>query len=79
MKEVTGELNMTVIVCFSIGILATFFFGTIWPMINHNFEKNTNCKSATCNCNESIRNANNGYCECWTDVDKEHFLCPFGG
>ena len=43
MKEATGELNLAVIVAISIGILAAFFFGVLWPMIHGNFEKNSQC------------------------------------
>lgn len=92
MKEVTGELNMTLIVAISIGILAAFFFGIVWPMLNHNFQSEANCKSATCNCKEEIREANNGKCCCWISKNTENpgdnvgscssdglFTCPFGG
>lgn len=82
MKEAAGELNMTVIVCISVGILMAFFFGVLWPILNGNFEREANCKNATCNCSEEIREANKGRCECWTTKngsESEHFNCPFGG
>ena len=43
MKEATGELNLAVIVAISIGILAAFFFGVLWPMIDTNFQRNAQC------------------------------------
>ncbi len=92
MKEVTGELNMTLIVAISIGILAAFFFGVIWPMLDHNFQSEANCKSATCNCSQDVRGANNGKCCCKITNDSKEmqdisgncngeglFTCPFGG
>ncbi len=56
MKEATGELNMTIIVSISIGILAAFFFGFLWPMINGNFQKNSQCSKAICDCSTEVRN-----------------------
>ena len=62
MKEATGELNVTVIVAISVGILSAFFFGVIWPMINKNFQSETSCKKATCDCSSDARA--DGKCEC---------------
>ncbi len=50
MKEVQGELNTALIVAVSIGVLAAFFFGYIWPALRYNFQSQSACKSATCNC-----------------------------
>lgn len=64
MKEPTSELNLAVIVAISVGVLMAFFFGFIWPALNHNFEKTSNCSKATCNCEAEIVEANDGYCAC---------------
>lgn len=81
MKEATGELNMTVIVAISVGILIAFFFSFLWPMINQNFQKESQCKKAICNCKNAAEN--NYKCDCWVVNDNgnesEHFMCPFGG
>ena len=78
MKEATSELNLTVIVVISVGILMAFFFTVIWPMLNGNFSRESNCKRATCNCKYAVINDNK--CECWVgEESSEHFLCPFGG
>lgn len=83
MKEATGELNMTVIVVISVGILSAFFFYTLWPMIKGNFQGEANCKSATCNCSNEIREANDGKCECMVyKADGQTIgpiYCPYGG
>lgn len=89
MKEATGELNMTVIVAISIGILAAFFFGYLWPLINNNFQSTSQCNKAYCNCSEEAREnveqttGKKGHCECAKDIDSydngERFYCPFKG
>ena len=78
MKEATSELNLTVIVVISVGILMAFFFTVIWPMLNGNFTRESSCRKATCNCSEATKN--NNMCDCWVkDSSSEHFSCPFGG
>lgn len=86
MKEATGELNMTVIVSISIGILAAFFFGVLWPMINENFQKNSQCNKAICNCAKTTRESiesetgKKNNCLCKEKSDSETtFYCPFKG
>ena len=86
MKEATGELNMTVIVSISIGILSAFFFGVLWPMISNNFERNSQCNKAVCNCSSATRSqiesetGNKNYCLCKSSKDAtEEFYCPFKG
>lgn len=92
MKEATGELNMTVIVAISIGILSAFFFGVLWPMIHSNFEKNSQCNKAICDCTketrESIESESglSNKCICSTTKsgltsgdDDDIFYCPFKG
>lgn len=48
MKEATGELNNTVIVVLSIGILIAFFYYVIWPLLDSNLEHNSSCEKAIC-------------------------------
>lgn len=82
MKAATGELNMTVVVVISVGILSAFFFGVLWPMIDHNYQSQANCKQATCKCDAEIRDANDGKCECYVYKEDEEIgpiYCPFGG
>lgn len=89
MKEATGELNMTVIVAISIGILAAFFFGYLWPLINNNFQSTSQCNKAYCNCSYETRKSiyettgRRGQCECADSKDSydngERFYCPFKG
>ena len=49
MKETTGELNLTIIVVMAVAILVAFFYYTIWPGLNRNFESNASCSRAVCN------------------------------
>ena len=78
MKEATSELNVTVIVVISVGILMAFFFTVFWPMLDNNFERESNCKKATCDCKYALQNDNK--CTCWVGENKDNtFLCPFGG
>lgn len=86
MKEATGELNMTVIVAISIGILSAFFFGVIWPMINGNFNRNTQCSKAICDCSKEVRETienetgRKSNCLCRNKAeDEDTFYCPFKG
>lgn len=90
MKEATSELNITVIVAISIGILSAFFFGIIWPAINHNFKANTQCNQAICICDKETREqveaqtGRKSSCKCAlnkTDLssDDKVFYCPFKG
>lgn len=48
MKEATGELNMTVIVVVAVGVLAAFFYTTIWPIIRNTYISSSKCSSAIC-------------------------------
>ena len=75
MKEATGELNLAVIVAISIGILAAFFFGVLWPMIDTNFQKNAENQTGLAN-----------RCKCASTKDdllsgdeSKIFYCPFKG
>lgn len=81
MKEVSGELNLTVIVAIAVGILIAFFFYFMWPAINTNYAREANCRKATCDC--ANEKNNNHMCECKYIDNKgqEHgpFECPYGG
>lgn len=78
MKEVTGELNTTVIVAVSVGVLAAFFFSYIWPMIKYNFQSTSQCDKASCNCSFDVRNQNDGKCLCRIG-DGQEFTCIYKG
>ena len=79
MKEATGELNSTVIVIISVGVLATFFFSYLWPMIHNNFQKQADCNRATCDCSEKAREGNEGYCSCTASGVEGTFRCVYKG
>ena len=48
MKQATGELNMTVVVVVAVGILAAFFYTTIWPVIKNSYISTSKCNDAVC-------------------------------
>lgn len=48
MKQATGELNMTVVVVVAVGVLAAFFYTTLWPMIKNNYVASSKCSDAIC-------------------------------
>lgn len=52
MKEATQEVNMMAIVVISVGVLLTFFFYFLWPILNANFESKAQCSKAACDCSE---------------------------
>lgn len=86
MKEATGELNMTIIVSISIGILAAFFFGFLWPIINNNFKTTSQCNKAICECSKKTRadienqTGKKNYCLCHDKNEEDNtFYCPFKG
>lgn len=77
MKEATGELNSTLIVVISVGVLMTFFFSYLWPMIRNNFESESQCAKAICDCKD--RDAE-GKCTCWLkDNESNTFKCVYKG
>ena len=81
MKEATGELNSTVIVVISVGILSAFFFTVLWPMIHNNFKKNVDCDKAICNCSKEVRNTKN-QCKCQVKDDDGNVIelwCDYKG
>ena len=86
MKEATGELNATVVVAITIGLLSTFFFTVLWPMLRGNLKSNTNCSKAICTpeAKKNCHKGTNGVCEtvdCYVmDGDnKIDVKCPYKG
>ena len=91
MKEATGELNMTLVVAISIGVLATFFFTVLWPVLRGNFQAESNCSKATCNCGNETKRVNgvlldpiqvidgNKFCSCYMDGHDDPILCVYKG
>ena len=87
MKEATGELNATVVVVITIGLLSTFFFTVIWPRLNDNLHANSKCSDAYCS-NEAIKNCTKNdkgvcikvNCKYKDKNNKEHDItCPYKG
>lgn len=79
MKEATGELNMTVIVAISIGVLATFFFTVLWPQLKGNFSSQTDCNRAICDCSSLTVKNGVKYCSCSIKNGKQDFPCVYKG
>ncbi len=52
MKEATGEVNMAAVVAIAIGILGVFFFSFVWPILDNNFERTSQCSKAACDCSD---------------------------
>lgn len=83
MKEATGELNATVIVVITIGILSTFFFTIIWPKLRNNLNSNTKCADAICsneakeNCEKDPHTRVCKYVMC--TYNKKTIKCPYKG
>ncbi len=77
MKEATGELNMTVVVVVTVGVLSAFFYTTIWPLIRDNFNSKSKCSDAIC------YPTGDGYASCvYYDKDgiaQSHFKCVWKG
>jgi hypothetical protein len=48
MKEATGELNSTLVVVIAVGLLAAFFYYTLWPILKNNMDQNSMCSQAWC-------------------------------
>lgn len=77
MKETTSELNATVVVVLAIAVLIAFFYYTLWPLIKHNFEKNSQCSKAIC---ETEDTNNDGYVTCHSKNDSSKtFECIYKG
>lgn len=81
MKEATGELNMAVVVAICIAILAVFFFSVIWPLIDGNFERTSQCSKAACDCSERVVENGIEYCTpCYIDGEEvPNMRCIFKG
>ncbi|MCR5787488.1 MAG: hypothetical protein K6G37_00110 [Bacilli bacterium] len=83
MKEATGELNSTVIVVITIGLLSTFFFTVIWPLLKNNLNSNTKCSEAICSneakksCVKDPKTRVCKYVEC--TYNKQKVKCPYKG
>lgn len=79
MKEATGELNMTVVVVIAVGVLAAFFYTTIWPLIRNSYIATSKCNNAVCN----PSTLNNGTVDCVYYEDGhqvgESFKCVWKG
>lgn len=73
MKEATGELNMTVVVVVAVGVLAAFFYTTIWPMIKKTYVSSSKCSDAICDKNS----VSNGMATC--THNGETFQCVWKG
>lgn len=76
MKKAVGELSSTVIVVISVAILIAFFYYTIWPIIERNFNAQTACDKAVCNPN--LKN-DEGKVECTIPGKEGTFWCSFKG
>lgn len=76
MKEATGELNATIIVVITVGLLSTFFFTVIWPRLHTNLEENTKCSAAYC---PPVCDANKKNCgPNWADKKAKTVKCVYG-
>lgn len=80
MKEATGELNATLIVVITIGVLSTFFFTVIWPMLKGNLHSKTTCSDAVCKpCAEGV-SCEKVECTYRDKNGNEHTIqCPYKG
>jgi len=81
MKQATGELNMTIVVVVAVGVLAAFFYTTIWPMLRNNFIANSKCSNAVC---DPSTVDENGMAECNTykkngEIDIKDLKCVWKG
>lgn len=82
MKEATGDLNLTVVVVIIVAVLASFFFGVLWPQIKTNFNKNTKCDEAICVCekvNGKCIIPEDGMVKCHLKGQTEEFYCQWKG
>ncbi len=80
MKEATGELNMTVIIVLAVAALAAFFYTILWPLMRDNFNSNSKCAHAICECDDSCQNGSMAKC---TYINKKgetsNIECPWKG
>lgn len=77
MRESTGELNATIVVVLAVGVLMAFFYYTLWPIIRHNFLKNSQCSKAICEtCKQGEKCE---YVTCHLKGSEETFSCVYKG
>lgn len=81
MKEATQDLNMTMVVVISVGVLLTFFFYFLWPILNANFTVKSQCSKAACDCSNRVVVDGIEYCQgCVVDgVEYEDMRCLYKG
>ncbi|MBR5662966.1 MAG: hypothetical protein IKX00_04940 [Bacilli bacterium] len=80
MKEATGELNATLVVVITVGILSTFFFTVIWPLLKNNLHSNTRCSDAVCKKCDNGVSCKEVECSYKDKSGKEHIItCPYKG
>ena len=80
MKEATGELNATLVVVITIGLLSTFFFTVIWPLLKNNLHANTSCSDAVCEKCENGVSCRDVQCSYTDKQGREHTIrCPYKG
>ena len=86
MKEATGELNATLVVVLTIGLLSTFFFTVIWPRLRDNLHQNSKCSEAICapvcegnpkKCKPNCTDSSCKYVHCV--YKKQKMQCPYKG
>lgn len=84
MKEVTGELNATLITVMAVALLAVFFFSVLWPMMKGNLETSAKCSDAICDV--GYNSGNMAYCYTPAQNPSEaaaakadYFECPYRG
>ena len=73
MKEATSELANLLVVAASVAILVAFFYFTVWPLIDNNFKRQTQCDKAICNAKPN----DDGYVTC--KLDGQTFECKYKG
>lgn len=82
MKQATGELNVTIVVVISVGILLAFFYGVLWPMIKGNLSYTQNCNNAICDKGTFDKNTGRVTCQYVNkdgNPEGNSFTCPWRG
>ena len=82
MKKAIGELSSTVIVVISVAILIAFFYYTVWPMIDNNFNSQTACEKAVCDIRKGSDGkviTDNGKVQCTIPGKEGTFWCNYKG
>ncbi len=79
MKEATGELNTTVVTVILVASIASFFYFTIWPMLQNNLNQSTGCSKAIC-LEENRHEDGTVDCQIWENgVKKSDIKCVWKG